>query len=111
MRLTRQIEITGSKVVQGPIDLNTGRYPDPVKEPFTMSGSFQPVLGEDLKAMPEGYREFDSHVIFSHTEIPKKSEIHHDNRTFIVFHREAWLPGAAPNPHYRYIIIEEVALK
>jgi len=107
MGFVREQEISIIRLTGGSIDRATGRPTDKVETPGTLCGSIQPITGEDLNKLPDGYRTSDLKVIFTHEPLEEDDKIIYNERTFRVEHEDEWDPGSSTIPHYRYVIKRE----
>ena len=105
----REGPITIRRRPKAQIDQDTGKYITPKETEFTVSGSLQPVLGEDLAKLPAGFRVYDAKTLFLHESMEENDKVIHGGEEYIVEHKEFWEPPFSPIPHYRYILTKEVA--
>ena len=90
------------------INRDTGKYNKPEEKEVILRGSLQPVLGEDLKKLPSGFRVADSKVLFLHEELQENDIILYKGTRLHVNHKESWDEEFSPLPHYRYILTKDV---
>ena len=109
MSFVREGPIVIRRRPKAKIDEDTGKYIKPPEEEFTVMGSLQPVLGEDLEKLPAGFRTFDGKVVFLHESMEENDIVFHAGEEYHVEHKEFWEPPFSPIPHYRYIIMKDVA--
>ena len=109
MSFVREGPVTVKRVTPPEIDIETGRYGEPITETFTLMGSLQPVVGEDLEKLPSGFRVFDAKVLFLHESLEENDIIVYGGSEFYVNHKDEWDPYFSPIPHYGYILLKDVA--
>ena len=109
MSFVREGPITIRRRAKATIDQDTGKYITPKEEEFVFQGSLQPVLGEDLEKLPAGFRVFDAKVVFLHEPMEENDIVVVSGDNYYVEHKEYWEPPFSPIPHYRYIILKDVA--
>ena len=107
-RFVREGDISVRRVTKGGFDINTGRELDNLQEEFTYRGSIQPITGEDLEKLPDGYRAIDIQVVFLHEPLEDDDIVVYNDNTYRVISSEIWEPIYSPLPHYRYVIEKEV---
>lgn len=90
------------------IDLNTGKAIQPTEQEVIYSGNIQPIMGEDLKKLPDGYRLLDTQVMFLHEEIEDNDIVLYHNNRYRVIDKEIWDPNFSTIPHYKYYLEKEV---
>lgn len=107
MRFVREEPITVLRLGAPTLDLETGRYSDPIVEEVIIQGSIQPVSGEDLVKVPEGYRAEDMKMLFAHVELEELDKVLFKNKTYRVEGKDDWDVISAPLRHYKYVLLKE----
>lgn len=90
-----------------------GRWTETIGDTVTIKASFQPTNGEDLQALPEGFRSEDTFKIYTKTPITgvrqgtdvKGDIIIKDSVTYEVIQVIPWVNGIVT--HYKAIIMRE----
>jgi hypothetical protein len=101
----RERKLTVLRLSPEVLDRETGRYSESEETEIEISGSLQPVLGEDVQKLSDGYRLVDLKVLFAHVELDSNDVVLYKGNRYKIEHLEEW---GYPRPHYRYIIQKEV---
>lgn len=92
-------------------DRDTGRPNPVVEEEHVVSVSIQPISGEELDKLGDGYRISDVRVVFSHNSFMENDVVLYRGDRYDIEHEEFWDEGSSPIPHWRYIIVKETVRK
>lgn len=106
-RFVREGPVTVQRTTPRALDKSTGRYSEEKVTTQVIRGSLQPITGEDLKKLPDGYRIFDVKVLFAHVRLKEDDIIVWREDKYRIEHKEEWEPEFSPIPHYRYILVKE----
>ena len=105
----REGPVTVKKVTKPEINKDTGKYNTPVEKTVTVQGALHPVLGEDLDKLPSGFRVTDAKTLFLHEPLAEGDIIMYKGTELHIHHKDEWDPEYSPIPHYRYLMLKDVA--
>lgn len=107
MSFVREGPVTVQTLTDPILNKDNGRYSKPIPTTRIIRGSLQPITGEDLNKLPDGYRTFDVKVLFAHVSLKEDDKIIWKTDNYRIEHKDEWEPEFSPIPHYRYILVKE----